>query len=134
MIFALGEDVERQEEERDTILTLLDSSDPERAFEGRHRAVRQFSIPIDGQRFDIALPCIVFDKEGKVKLPGWDATEYLHLGVTEGNVEEGQRILLNFRTSTVHLGTPTPEVDLLTIVSQTGRSREVGINTQQVSE
>jgi len=122
VMFALGRDIEVDSGARD-FRTILDASDPEEELGIRGSGARVF--PYEG--YPAPIPCIAFNKEGRVRLPSWEEGETLYLGVVAGKVVDGQRLIIEFQNA-FRGGQRVPVVDLLSISYSTGRVREVGVD------
>ncbi len=128
VLFALGDDIHSQGNS-EPILTLIDASDPEDSLGFRGSAYRGFPLRIGGVESPSMLPCIVFNREGRVRLPSWNESHTLYLGLVGGSMRNGQRVIVEFipKTSgTPEDSTQIPLVELLSISHATGHIREVG--------
>ena len=128
VMFALARDIEWEQGEN--VRTLLDSTDPEDDFGYKGSGARVMPLRAVGVAYPGPLPCIAFDREGKVRLPIWDEGETLYLGLVEGTVTDGQRVITKYQRGRDR--DRVPVVDLLTISRSTGRVREVGVSATSV--
>lgn len=128
VLFALGEDIHSLQS-AEQILTLLDAGDPEESLGFQSTAFRKFPLKISGVTYQSNLPCIAFNSEGRVRLPSWNESHTLHLGLVGGSVRNGIRTITDFISEAAGAsseGKQIPIVDLLTISHATGHVREVG--------